>query len=58
MLWAASGALGWLTFPTANTMPQFVGGSPLLWAGGLAVVIAIALAILERVHPKQLDSAQ
>jgi len=38
------------------TMPQFVGGSPLLWAGGLAVVIAITLTILERAHPKQLDS--
>jgi len=38
------------------TMPQFVGGSPLLWAGGLAVVIAIALTILERAHSKQLDS--
>ena len=40
------------------TMPEFVGGSPLLWAGGLAVVIAIALAILERAHAKQLDSTQ
>jgi len=40
------------------TMPEFVGGSPLLWAGGLAVVIAIALTILERAHPKQLDSSQ
>ena len=38
------------------TMPQFFGGSPLLWAGGLAVVIAITLTILERAHPKQLDS--
>ena len=39
------------------TMPQFLGGSPLLWAGGLAVVIAVVLAILERAHPKQLDAA-
>ena len=38
------------------TLPQFTGTSPWLWAGGLAVVIAIALAILERVHPKQLDA--
>ena len=33
------------------TLPQFTGISPWLWAGGLAVVIAI-----ERVHPKQLDA--
>jgi len=38
------------------TLPQFTGTSPWLWAGGLAVVIAIALTILERAHPKQLDS--
>ena len=38
------------------TLPQFTGTSPWLWAGGLAVVIAIALAILERVHPKRLDA--
>ncbi len=38
------------------TLPQFTGTPPWLWAGGLAVVIAIALAILERVHPKQLDA--
>ena len=38
------------------TMPQTIGGSPLLWAGGLAVVIALALALLERAHPKQLDA--
>ena len=38
------------------TLPQFTGTSPWLWAGGLAVGIAIALAILERVHPKQLDA--
>jgi uncharacterized membrane protein YedE/YeeE len=38
------------------TLPEFTGTSPWLWAGGLAVVIAIALAILERVRPKQLDT--
>ncbi|MDQ3621907.1 MAG: hypothetical protein M3463_05370 [Verrucomicrobiota bacterium] len=38
------------------TLPHFTGTSPLLWAGGLAVVIATALAILERVHPKRLDA--
>ena len=38
------------------TLPQFTGTSPWLWAGGLAVVTAIALAILERVHPKRLDA--
>jgi uncharacterized membrane protein YedE/YeeE len=39
------------------TLPEVTGTAPWLWAGGLAVVIAIALAILERVHPKQVDSA-
>jgi uncharacterized membrane protein YedE/YeeE len=38
------------------TLPQFTGTSPWLWAGALAAVIAIALAILERVHPKRLDA--
>ena len=38
------------------TLPQFTGTAPWLWAGGLAVVIAIALAILERLHPKHLDA--
>ena len=38
------------------TLPQFTGTLPWLWAGGLAVVIAIALAFLERIHPKQLDA--
>ena len=38
------------------TLPEFTGTSPWLWAGGLAVVITIALAILERVHPRRQDS--
>jgi uncharacterized protein len=38
------------------TLPQFTGTAPWLWAGGLAVIIAIALAILERAHPKRLDA--
>lgn len=38
------------------TLPQFTGTSTWLWAGGLALVIAITLAILERVHPRRLDS--
>ena len=38
------------------TLPHFTGTSPWLWAGGLAVAIAIALAILERVHPRRLDA--
>ena len=38
------------------TLPQFTGTSPWLWAGGLALLLAITLAILERVHPRRLDS--
>ena len=37
------------------TLPQVTGTSPWLWAIGLASIIAIALAILERIHPQQLD---
>jgi len=38
------------------TLPQVTGTSPWLWAIGLAVVIGIALALLERAHPQQLDA--
>jgi uncharacterized membrane protein YedE/YeeE len=38
------------------TLPQLSGTSPWLWAPGVAVMIAIFLAILERKHPKQLDA--
>lgn len=38
------------------TLPQVTGTSPWLWAIGLASVMAVALAILERIHPQQLDA--
>lgn len=37
------------------TLPQVTGTSPWLWALGLASIIAVALAILERIHPQRLD---
>lgn len=40
------------------TLPQITGTGPLFWAIGLAVVIAIALLLLERVHPQELDSTR
>lgn len=38
------------------TLPQFTSTPPWLWAGGLALVIVIVLAVLERLHPRRLDS--
>jgi hypothetical protein len=38
------------------TLPQATGTSPWLWVGGLVALIAIALAIIERIHPKQPDT--
>ena len=38
------------------TLPHFTGTLTWLWAGGLALVLAITLAILERVHPRRFDS--
>ena len=37
------------------TLPQVTGTSPWLWALGLASIIAVALGILERIHPQRLD---
>ena len=39
------------------TLPQFTDTSVWLWTGGLAVVIAVALSLLERKHPKEFDLA-
>lgn len=39
------------------TLPQFTGTSVWLWTGGLAVLIAVALSLLERKHPEELDLA-
>ena len=38
------------------TLPQISGTPPWLWAIGLASGIAVALAILERIHPRGQDS--
>ena len=38
------------------TLPQVTGTSPWLWVLGLASIIAVALAILERIHPQPLDA--
>ncbi|HBJ85039.1 MAG TPA: YeeE/YedE family protein [Verrucomicrobiales bacterium] len=38
------------------TLPQLTGTSPWLWVGGLVALIIIALAIIERIHPKQPDT--
>lgn len=38
------------------TLPQMTGGSPMWWALGLAGVLAVALVILERLHPQALDA--
>jgi len=38
------------------TLPQLTGTSPWLWVGALLALIAIALAIVERLHPKQLNA--
>lgn len=38
------------------TLPQVTGTGPWFWVIGLAVVSAIALMWLERIHPRQLDS--
>lgn len=38
------------------TLPQLTGTSPWLWVGGLVALIAIALAIIARIHPRKLDA--
>ncbi len=40
------------------TLPEVIGGAPLLWALGLAGVSAGALVVLERLHPHALDASR
>ncbi len=37
------------------TLPEVTGGTPLLWAFGLAGILAVVLVVLERHHPHTLD---
>ncbi len=37
------------------TLPQVTATSPWLWVIGLASIMAVVLAILERIHPQSLD---
>ncbi len=38
------------------TLPEVMGGTPLLWALGLAGVMGGALVVLERLHPQAFDA--
>jgi uncharacterized protein len=38
------------------TLPQLTSTSPWLWVGALVALIVIALAIIERIYPKQLNT--
>ncbi len=38
------------------TLPQLTSTSPWLWVGALVALVVIALAIIERLHPKRLNT--